>query len=271
MAPELFDGVPASRRSDFYAVGVMYFYLLSARLPYASDQISQLVQKHQRSPIPDVRDHDPSVPSDASEIIARCLAKRPEDRYASAEELASQLQSVVYQLRDTDSLIRESLEGLDCFAQGGSDHYRILFPLPHDRLQEVYVDASHGPSGERLLSIFSVCGPADPKHFEFALRLNDKLSYGSLSVRNVHGDAMFVMNRTFARDHVCAADIRAAMMEIAAPQRPRRTTVDQRRRLLRAFWKRFHRWIGSTVIPTIPHQELKTRPLETKDLNSSAP
>ncbi len=122
---------------------------------------------------------------------------------------------MVYQLRDTESLIRESLEGLDCFAQGGNDHYRILFPLPHDRLQEVYVDASHGPSGERLLSIFSVCGPADPKHFEFALRLNDKLSYGSLSVRNVHGDAMFVMNRTFARDHVCAADIRAAMMEIA--------------------------------------------------------
>ncbi len=215
MAPELFDGVPASHRSDFYAVGVMYYYLLSARLPYASDQISRLVQKHQRDPIPDVRLLDPSLPDDAYEIIVRCLAKRPEDRYASAEELASHLQSVVYQLRDTDSLIRESLEGVDCFSQGGHDHYRILFPLPHDRLQEVYVDASQGPSGERLLSVFSVCGPAEPKHFEFALRLNDRLSYGSLSVRNVNGEPMFVMNRTFSRDHVCAADIRAAMLEIA--------------------------------------------------------
>src|SRR5439155_10902943 len=35
MAPELFVGTPASHASDIYAVGVMYFYLLSARLPYA--------------------------------------------------------------------------------------------------------------------------------------------------------------------------------------------------------------------------------------------
>ena len=98
---------------------------------------------------------------------------------------------------------------------GGHDHYRILFQLPDDRLQEVYVEVSQGRAGERLLSVFSVCGPADPKHYEFALRLNDKLSYGSLSVRNVNGQPMFVMNRTFARDHVYAADIRAALLEIA--------------------------------------------------------
>lgn len=215
MAPELFVGVPASHRSDFYAVGVMYFYLLSARLPFASDQISQLVIKHQRDPIPDVRDHDTAIPDVVGAIIKRCLAKRPEERYDSADELAAHLQSVIYQLRDTDSLIREALDGIDCFAQGGHDHYRIVFRLPQDRLQEVYVDVSQGPSGERLLSVFSVCAPAEPKNFEFALRLNDRLSYGSLSVRNVHGDPMFVMNRTFARDHVCALDIRAAMLEIA--------------------------------------------------------
>lgn len=215
MAPELFEGVPASHRSDFYAVGVMYFYLLSARLPFASDQIRQLVLKHQRDPIPDVRDHDPTIPVAVSAIILKCLAKRPEDRYDSADELAAQLQTVIYQIRDTDSLIREALDGIDCFLQGGHDHYRIVFRLPNDRLQEVYVDVSQGASGERLLSVFSVCAPAEPMNFEFALRLNDRLSYGSLSVRDVNGDPMFVMNRTFARDHVCAADIRAAMLEIA--------------------------------------------------------
>jgi len=215
MAPELFEGVPASHRSDVYAVGVMYYYLLTARLPFASDQISQLVLKHQREPVPDVRVLDPTIPDSVSRIITRCLAKHPGDRYDSADDLASELQSVIYGLRDTDSLIRESLEGIDCFLQGGHDHYRIVFRLPNDRLQEVYVDVSQGPHGERLLSVFSVCGPAEAKNFEFALRLNDRLSYGSLSIRNVHGDPMFVMNRTFARDHVCALDIRAAMLEIA--------------------------------------------------------
>jgi len=215
MAPELFDGVPASHLSDLYAVGIMYYYLLSARLPYASDQISQLIARHRHDPLPDVRAVAPRVPESVSAIIQRCLAKRPEDRFVSAEELADHLQTAVLQLRDTEALIRESVEGLDCYIHGALDHYRVFFRLPADRLQEVYAEVSHGPSGERVLSIFSVCGPAEPKNFEFALRLNDKLSYGSLSVRNVNGQPMFVMNRTLPRDHVCSADIRAAMVEIA--------------------------------------------------------
>jgi serine/threonine-protein kinase len=193
----------------------MYFYLLSARLPFASDQIAQLILKHQREPVPDVTEYDPRIPVEVTAIIERCLAKRPENRYESAEELAAHLQGVIYQLRDTDSLIRESLQGVDCFFQGGHNHYRIVFRLPEDRLQEVYAEVSHGPGGERVLSVFSVCGPADPTHFEYALRLNDRLCYGSLSVRNVRGEPMFVMSRTFPRDHVSAADVRAAMFEIA--------------------------------------------------------
>ena len=41
MAPELFLGQPASPRSDLYAVGVMFYYLLSARLPFAADRIGR--------------------------------------------------------------------------------------------------------------------------------------------------------------------------------------------------------------------------------------
>ncbi|GAC1471488.1 MAG: hypothetical protein NVSMB9_17730 [Isosphaeraceae bacterium] len=215
MAPELFEGVPASHRSDLYAVGVMYYYLLSARLPYASDQISQLISRHRFDMVPEIRKVMPTVPEEVSSIIDRCLAKQPEDRFHSATELAEELRMVIYHLRDTESLVRESVEGLDCFIQGGRDQFRLIFQLPGDRLQEVYAEVAQGPGGERLLSVFSACGPADAKHYEFALRLNDKLSYGSLSVRNVHGQPMFVMNRTFSRDHVCAADIRAAMLEIA--------------------------------------------------------
>ncbi len=215
MAPELFDGVPASHRSDLYAVGVMYYYLLTARLPFTSDQISQLVARHREQAIPDVREIIATIPESVAMIIQRCLAKRPEDRYESAVDLADDLQSVVFQLRDTESLIRESVDGLDCFIQGSRDHFRIFFRLPANRLQEVYAEVSQTPGGERLMSVFSVCGPADPKHFEFALRLNDSLSFGSLSIRNIGHQPMFVMNRTFARDHVGPADIRAMMLEIA--------------------------------------------------------
>jgi serine/threonine-protein kinase len=82
-------------------------------------------------------------------------------------------------------------------------------------LQEVYLELTQGKNDERLFSVFSVCGPADPFHYEFALKLNAKLTYGSLSIREVNGQPMFVMTRTFARDRVCAPDIRAALLEIA--------------------------------------------------------
>lgn len=215
MAPELFAGVPASQRSDIYAVGVMYYYLLSARLPYSSDDIGRLILRHRFDPVPDVRKVAADVPDAVVSVYERCLAKRPGDRYASAGELADDLRRVVYQIRDTESLIRESVEGLDCFVQGARDNFRILFRLPGDRLQEVYLEVSHTRSGERLLSVFSVCAPAEIRHYEYALRLNETLTYGSVSLRNVHGQPMFVMNRTFSRDHVCAADVRAALVEIA--------------------------------------------------------
>jgi serine/threonine-protein kinase len=215
MAPELFAGVPASHRSDLYAVGVMFYYLLSARLPFASDQIGHLIHLHRHEPVPDIRDFTPDVPHLVTEILARCLAKRPHERYASAEELAADLQAAIENARDTESLVRESLEGLDCFVQGARDNFRLLFQLPNDRLQEVYLEVTLGRNEERLLSVFSVCGPADPKHFEYALKLNDTLTFGSLSIRNVNDQPMFVMTRTFAREHVCAADVRAALLEIA--------------------------------------------------------
>jgi len=215
MAPELFEGIPASHRSDVYAVGVMYYYLLSERLPFASDHLGQLIQLHREEPIPDIRTVVPEVPDFVASIIGRCLAKYPEQRYDTAEELASDLQSAIYQLRDTDSLIEESLEGLGGFVQKSRESYRILFPVPGDRLQEVYIEGTQGERGERLLTVFSVCGPAEPGDFGFALRLNSSLTYGSLSIRNVNGEPMFVMARAYARDHVCSADIRAALLEIA--------------------------------------------------------
>ena len=119
MAPELFSGAPASPRSDIYAVGVMLYYLLSTRLPFASDQISHLIDLHRSEPIPDIRLLTPEVNDDLAAILTRCLAKNPLDRYESAELLAEELESVIGQMLDTESLVKESVIGLDCFIQGG--------------------------------------------------------------------------------------------------------------------------------------------------------
>jgi len=215
MAPELFTGDPASPRSDIYAVGVMFYYLLSARLPFSADRISRLIQLHRHQPVPDIRQFVPDLNDPFVEILATCLAKQPGARYASAEELGEALDLAIAQIRDTEGLLRESVEGLDCFIQGARDHFRILFKLPNDRLQEVYLEVGENRHNERLLTVFSVCCPAETRHYEFALKLNAEMTYGGLSIREVNGQPMFVMTRTFPRGHVHPDAIRAALVDIA--------------------------------------------------------
>ena len=189
MAPELFGGSSASPHSDLYAVGVMYYYLLSSRLPFASDTIAQLIKQHLNHPIPDVREIVSTVSEDVHLILNRCMAKQPKERFESAAELSEALRSVINSLQNTGELLQEALQGIDCFIQGGLDNYRVVFRLPQDRIQEVYLEVTTGRHNERLLSVFSVCGPADPSHFEFALKLNAHLTYGGLTVREVNGQA----------------------------------------------------------------------------------
>ncbi len=215
MAPELFRGSPASPRSDIYAVGVMFYYLLSARLPFTADRIARLIHLHRVAPIPDIREHVRNIDEKLVQMIARCLAKDPGARYASANDLGEDLDAAISQLRDTEALLREGVEGLDCFIQGARDHFRILFKLPNERLQEVYLEVESDRQDDRFLSIFSVCCPADPRHYEFALKLNAEITYGGLSIREVNGQAMFVMTRTFPRGHVHPDDIRNALIDIA--------------------------------------------------------
>lgn len=217
MAPELFGGTPASPQSDIYAVGVMFYYLLTGRLPFTSDKIATLINLHQGEPVPDLKAILPGVNSRLVDLVGRCLAKSPGDRFASADEMAEQLQVMIHQLRDTESILRESLHGVDSFIQGSRDTFRVFLPQPNDRLQEVMIEVNDGEEGkdERYLSVFSVCGPAEPSYYGYALALNSRLTYGSLSIRYVLGAPMLVMSRTFVRDRMRVGDLRDAILEIA--------------------------------------------------------
>src|SRR5262249_33695563 len=73
MAPELFQGTPASPRSDIYAVGVLLLHTLSGRLPFAAEHIGQLIHLHRAQPVPDLRQFAAAVPDALAEIVHRCL------------------------------------------------------------------------------------------------------------------------------------------------------------------------------------------------------
>jgi serine/threonine protein kinase/cyclophilin family peptidyl-prolyl cis-trans isomerase len=87
MAPELFQGQPAPA-SDLYALGCMAFQLLTGATPYTGDT-QQLMFAHSFFPVPTLAERGGAhLPAALGPVLARALAKRPEERYASAAEFA---------------------------------------------------------------------------------------------------------------------------------------------------------------------------------------
>ena len=88
MAPERFDGGNADPRSDNYALACVLYECLTGSRPYPSDSMAQQVAGHVRQPIPKPSDKDPRLAA-FDDVIAKGMAKKPDQRYQTAGELAA--------------------------------------------------------------------------------------------------------------------------------------------------------------------------------------
>jgi eukaryotic-like serine/threonine-protein kinase len=90
MSPEQARGAPEiDPRADVYAMGCVLFECLAGRPPYTHLHPAVLLQLQQTAPIPDLRALRPDVPAELAGVIARALAKAPDDRWPSAVEMRS--------------------------------------------------------------------------------------------------------------------------------------------------------------------------------------
>ncbi len=91
MAPELVRGEAADARSDLWSLGVVLFELVAGRPPFAGEYAQAVMYGivHE-SPLP-LTMLGVEAPRELQAVLDRCLAKQPEDRFASAEELAKAL------------------------------------------------------------------------------------------------------------------------------------------------------------------------------------
>jgi serine/threonine protein kinase len=87
-APEQIQGWPVDARADVYALGCVLFEMLTGRPPFRRDNDYATLYAHMTEPPPAPRSLAPDLPAAFDEIIARALAKSPDDRYPSAGDLA---------------------------------------------------------------------------------------------------------------------------------------------------------------------------------------
>jgi serine/threonine protein kinase len=94
MAPEQANGEP-DYRSDIYSLGVVVFQMLTGRVPFTASTPVQVMLMHVQATPPLPRSINPALPPQVDALIQRALAKRPAQRYQSANELAEALRDAL--------------------------------------------------------------------------------------------------------------------------------------------------------------------------------
>jgi tRNA A-37 threonylcarbamoyl transferase component Bud32 len=98
IAPERIDGQPSSQASDIYALGIVFFELLTARLPFQG-ALKEVLKQHKETPVP-----PPSqlceTPLDeaADKLVARATAKNPADRHPDVASFMYELRALMTML-----------------------------------------------------------------------------------------------------------------------------------------------------------------------------
>ncbi|MEE3062412.1 MAG: serine/threonine-protein kinase PknH/PknJ [Actinomycetota bacterium] len=88
MAPERFGKQDPTYRVDIYALACLLYECLTGATPFQTDSLSSLMAAHMMEPIPRPSQRNPAIPAAFDAVIARGMAKNPNDRYATAGDLA---------------------------------------------------------------------------------------------------------------------------------------------------------------------------------------
>jgi serine/threonine protein kinase len=94
MAPEQAQGGEVDGRADIYALGIILFEMLTGKQPYEADTPMAVAIKHITDPVPRIRHSNPKLPEGMDTIILKAMAKKKDDRYATAVEMTNALREV---------------------------------------------------------------------------------------------------------------------------------------------------------------------------------
>ena len=106
LSPEQARGSKATFQSDIYAMGIIFYEMLTGHIPYDGDSAVTIALQHFQKPLPSVIAENPSVPQALENVVIKATAKKLTDRYQSVSEMYVDLSSSLsYNRRNEPKLI----------------------------------------------------------------------------------------------------------------------------------------------------------------------
>jgi serine/threonine protein kinase/formylglycine-generating enzyme required for sulfatase activity len=143
LAPELAEGEKATARADVYSLGVMLFEMVTGQRPYHAEDAASIVLKHLREPIPSTRQLNEEVSKEVDGLVAKCLAKHPQERYLPLQ-LVRAIRDLVEEVE-----VGPGVEGV--LAGQTLGHYQLLERLGRGGMATVY--KAYQPSLDRYVAV----------------------------------------------------------------------------------------------------------------------
>jgi serine/threonine-protein kinase len=157
LSPEQARGAPVDPRSDLYSLGIVLYEMLTGNVPFTGDTPVEIAMKH-LSQIPEPPSKlRPEVPHDLDAVVMRALAKEPDQRYGSTEEMDADLARVargVAVAPETEDAMTQVLSGVGATtAQTIITRPRAVAPPPAPpsyRTPGPYYDYEEPPRGRSI-------------------------------------------------------------------------------------------------------------------------
>ncbi len=107
-SPEQGRGDDIDHRTDIYALGVVFYELLTGRLPFTGDDPSAIIYQHLHAEPKPPKEINPSIPERFQAVVLKCMQKEKEDRYPNAHELIADLDAILEGREPATALLHPS-------------------------------------------------------------------------------------------------------------------------------------------------------------------
>lgn len=107
LSPEQARGSVATKQSDIYSLGIILYELLTGHVPFEGKNAVSIALKHFKDQTPSVRAVNPDIPQALENVVYKATAKDPQERYASAKEMANDLKTSLDANRQSETKFTE--------------------------------------------------------------------------------------------------------------------------------------------------------------------